>query len=45
MLNYVMLHKGEATDTVGISEEQAAGVMAKWGDWIEKVGPQRLGGR
>lgn len=38
MPQYMMIYKGEATDTSDMSEEQAAEVMAKWGAWMEKVG-------
>ena len=39
MPKYIMIYKGEATDTADMTEEQAADVMAKWGAWMEKVGP------
>jgi hypothetical protein len=39
MPKFMMIYKGEATDMADMTEEQAAGVMAKWGAWIEKVGP------
>lgn len=39
MPNFILIYKGEATDTADMSEEQAAEVMAKWGAWMEKVGP------
>lgn len=35
----MMIYRGEATDLSDMSEEEAAGVMAKWGSWMEKVGP------
>ncbi len=34
-----MVYKGEATDMADMSEEEGAAVMAKWGVWMEKVGP------
>lgn len=39
MPKFMMIYKGEATDMADMSEEDAAAVMAKWGAWIEKVGP------
>ena len=38
MSNYIMIYKGEATDTSDMTEEQAGEVMAKWGAWMGKVG-------
>lgn len=38
MPKYMMVYKGEATDTSDMSEEQAAEVMRKWGVWMESVG-------
>ena len=38
MPKYMMVYKGEATDTSDMSEEQAAEVMMKWGVWMESVG-------
>ena len=35
----MMVYKGEATDMADMSEEEGAAVMAKWGVWMEKVGP------
>jgi hypothetical protein len=35
----MMIYKGQATDTADMSQEQAAAVMAKWGAWMEQVGP------
>jgi len=34
-----MIYKGAATDTADMTEEQAQEVMAKWGAWMERVGP------
>lgn len=39
MSKYIMIYKGEATDTSDMTEEQAAAVMEKWGAWMGKVGP------
>ncbi len=39
MPRYMMVYKGEATDVADMSEEEGAAVMAKWGVWMEKVGP------
>ena len=39
MPKYMMVYKGEATDVADMSEEEAGAVMAKWGEWMEKVGP------
>jgi hypothetical protein len=39
MSNFMMIYKGEATDTADMTQEQAAEVMAKWGAWMQKVGP------
>jgi len=39
MARYMMIYKGEATDMSEMTPEQGAEVMAKWGAWMEKVGP------
>jgi hypothetical protein len=39
MPNFMMVYKGEATDMSDMSPEQAQEVMAKWGAWMERVGP------
>ena len=39
MPRFIMIYKGDATDTADMTEEQAGEVMAKWGAWMEKVGP------
>lgn len=39
MPKYMMIYKGEATDMSDMTPEQGAEVMAKWGAWMEKVGP------
>lgn len=38
MPKFIMVYKGEATDMFEMSEEQAQEVMAKWGEWMAKVG-------
>ena len=35
----MMVYKGDATDMADMSEEEASAVTAKWGVWMEKVGP------
>ena len=39
MSKYMLIYKGEATDTADMPEVQAAEVMAKWAAWIERIGP------
>ena len=39
MARFMMVYKGEATDMSDMSEEEAGAVTAKWGAWMEKVGP------
>lgn len=39
MPRYMMIYRGEATDTADMTEEEAQEVMTKWGDWMENVGP------
>ncbi len=39
MSKFMMIYKGEATDMADMTEEEGAAVMAKWGVWMEKVGP------
>ena len=39
MAKFMMLYKGEATDLSEMSEEAQAEVNAKWGAWIQRVGP------
>ena len=36
MSKFMMIYKGDATDTANMTEEQAAEVMAKWGAWMQK---------
>ena len=38
MSKFILIYKGEATDTANMTPEQAAEVMAKWGAWMEQVG-------
>ncbi len=38
MSKFIMIYKGEATDLADMSEEDAAAVMAKWAEWLGKVG-------
>lgn len=38
MSNYIMIYRGESTDTADMTQEQAAEVMARWGAWIGAVG-------
>lgn len=39
MSKYMMIYKGEATDMADMTEDEAGAVMAKWGAWMESVGP------
>ncbi len=39
MSQYILVYKGEATDMSEMTEEEGMAVMAKWGVWMEKVGP------
>jgi hypothetical protein len=39
MPRFMLVYKGEATDMSAMTPEQGAEVMAKWGVWMEKVGP------
>jgi hypothetical protein len=39
MARFMMVYKGEATDMADMSPEEGQAVMAKWGVWMEKVGP------
>ncbi|MGA7096955.1 MAG: hypothetical protein WB245_05250 [Acidimicrobiia bacterium] len=38
MPRYMMVYKGEATDTSEMTDEDAAAVMTKWGTWMGRVG-------
>lgn len=38
MAKYIMIYKGEATDTTDMTEAEAAAVMEKWGAWMGNVG-------
>jgi len=39
MPNFMMIYKGAATDMADMTPEQGAEIMAKWGVWMERVGP------
>lgn len=39
MSKFILIYKGQATDMADMTEEQGAAVMAKWGEWMGKVGP------
>jgi len=39
MARFMMVYKGEATDMSDMTEEEAGAVMAKWAEWMGKVGP------
>ncbi|HUG47001.1 MAG TPA: hypothetical protein VMP67_01165 [Candidatus Limnocylindria bacterium] len=39
MSKFMLIYSGEATDMAEMSAEQAAGVLAKWASWMERVGP------
>lgn len=39
MPNYMMVYKGEATDMADMTPEEGEAVLAKWGAWMEAVGP------
>jgi len=39
MARYMLIYKGEATDMSEMTPEQGADVMAKWGAWMERIGP------
>ena len=39
MAKYMFIYKGEATDMADMSPEESAEVLAKWGTWMEQVGP------
>ncbi len=38
MPRFMLVYKGDATDMSDMTEEEAGGVMAKWGAWMQKVG-------
>lgn len=38
MPNYMMIYKGEATDMSDLTPEQVAAVVAKWEEWMGRVG-------
>ena len=39
MPDFMLIYKGEATDMSQMTEDESQAVMAKWGEWMEKVGP------
>ena len=39
MARFILVYKGEATDMSDMTEAQAGEVTAKWGVWMQKVGP------
>jgi hypothetical protein len=39
MPQFMLVYKGEATDMADMTPEQGAEVMAKWGAWMERIGP------
>ena len=39
MPKFIMVYKGDATDMSELTEEQSGEIMAKWGAWIQGVGP------
>ena len=39
MPQFMLVYKGEATAMEDMTPEQGAEVMAKWGAWMEKIGP------
>ena len=38
MPKYMMIYKGEATDVSDMTPEEGAAVLAKWQEWMGKVG-------
>jgi len=42
MKKFIILYNGPATDTADMSEEKRNAVMAKWKEWVEKVGNAML---
>ena len=38
MPQFMLVYKGEATDTADMTEEEQQSVMAAWGAWMERVG-------
>jgi hypothetical protein len=39
MARFMMIYKGEGTDMSDMTPEEGAEVMAKWGVWMERIGP------
>ena len=42
MPKFMMVYKGEATDMSDMTPEAQQEVMAKWGAWMQKVGPAMI---
>ena len=38
MKKFILLYNGPATDTADMSEEEVKAIMAKWVDWMKKIG-------
>jgi hypothetical protein len=38
MAKFILLYNGPATDMSEMTEEQGKAVMAKWGEWMERIG-------
>ncbi len=38
MTKFILVYKGEATPMDQMSEEEGKAIMAKWGEWMGKVG-------
>jgi hypothetical protein len=38
MKKFILLYKGPATHAMDMDEEQQNAIMAKWGEWMGKVG-------
>jgi len=36
--NYMLIYKGAATDVSTMPEDEAAAIMAKWAEWMGRVG-------
>ena len=39
MPRFMLVYKGDATDMSDMTQEEAGAVMAKWAEWMQKVGP------
>ncbi len=42
MPKYILLYKGQATDMSAMAPEAVEAEMAKWGEWMGRVGPQMI---